>query len=427
MVRKLIEYLSEMNLLTQKDFKRYNELIKKGYEIIAKQSLDTLSGADIKIVNSFILAADDFGYVANIGKNETIEPKEFVEKIVAQNSIKVNGQEIILTPQQKEVLEILESSDKNRVIFSMPTSFGKSMLIRIFAIINQRKGRRTIVITPTISLMNEYQRIFKNGGIKVSSSAQNKTSDVFVLTQERALNFVFSKRDILIVDEAYELSEKNERTGIAYFSIYNAIKTDCEIYMFMPNIDNPKECLANEGLASKFIEHKEFRSLSSREILRVDQSRKKWLKKNFSELQGNKAIFDTKANFRHWYNYFDEYLEDVVFDENHSLIIEFLEREFGSQFTFIKKLKKGLVISNGDVPKIFRFFSEIFYKNKTVSWIVANNTITKGVNLKPDHVVIFTTDFINNHDINNFELRNAIGRSGRYDKNEIKSRMGMFI
>lgn len=86
--------------------------------------------------------------------------------------------------------------------------------------------------------------------------------------------------------------------------------------------------------------------------------------------------------------------------------------------------RRGIVVSNGDLPKVFRFFSEILYKNKKVNWMIANHTITKGVNLKPDNIAIFTPNFTNNKNINIFELRNAIGRVGRYINNDLISRIG---
>lgn len=347
MLKELSIILTKLNLISSGDFETYNRLIKKFYQLLKNNSDKIPNQFEQKIINSILFAADDFPFVHNISVENLLESPIFINKLLSKCKIESNDISIQLTPQQHDIFEIMKSPKNKNYIFSMPTSFGKSMLIRLFAEYNISRNRKTIIIAPTISLMNEYHSIFKSKKIKVTSSAHTNENDVYVMTQERALNYEFNSSDVLIIDEAYELGTMSERTGIAYYTIHRALKQNCEIFMFMPNIKNPKKCLRNDSLTTHFIEFYDFKSLSSREITIVPLARKEWFDRYYNILEGQKIIFDTKGNFKKWHDFFDGHVTDISFDHDHEMVLKFLEMEFGSQFNYIKKLRRGIVVSNG--------------------------------------------------------------------------------
>lgn len=113
--------------------------------------------------------------------------------------------------EQEEIKYQIDSSNQKVINFMAPTSFGKSKIL--LDIIEKSEGNK-IIISPTLSLCNEYD-------IKIR---ENKISNTYILTPEKANLFLTLnpnlKFKIVVFDEFYEAASI-ERSG----SFTNCLKT----------------------------------------------------------------------------------------------------------------------------------------------------------------------------------------------------------
>lgn len=122
----------------------------------------------------------------------------------------------VLHREQSRVLKRLLSNES--LILSAPTSFGKSFIID--ALIAMKKPKNILIIVPTISLLDEARRrlvrkFTPDYNIITTSGAAPKENNIFILTQERVLEYLdfikANRTDLFIVDEFYKIVGDNCR------------------------------------------------------------------------------------------------------------------------------------------------------------------------------------------------------------------------
>ncbi len=135
------------------------------------------------------------------------------------------------TPDQPERSSIL-SDDVNRVVVSMPTSAGKTLLAEMVIVqtLQHKPGSKCVYVAPTRALVDEietklhrrlrflgYRVTSVVGAFEISTIEQDylETVDVAVLTPEK-LDYLFRKRDpfadqveLIIFDEIHKVGEGN--------------------------------------------------------------------------------------------------------------------------------------------------------------------------------------------------------------------------
>lgn len=115
--------------------------------------------------------------------------------------------EFVFHSEQAEVFRSLLAG--RNVVLSAPTSFGKSLIID--ALISTGRYANVLVVVPTIALIDETrQRLSKKfrGLYKVIThvSQPQGPRNLFVYTQERAIEKSPDNVDLLVIDEFYKLS-----------------------------------------------------------------------------------------------------------------------------------------------------------------------------------------------------------------------------
>ena len=130
------------------------------------------------------------------------------------------------------------------VVLSAPTSFGKSLIID--AVISTHKYSNIVIIVPTISLIDETrrrlnQKFSSDYKIITHSSQQASTKNIYVLTQERALEKdLIQEVDFFVIDEFYKLSlwsDNTDRCVLLNEAFYRLYKKCRHFYMLGPNIE----------------------------------------------------------------------------------------------------------------------------------------------------------------------------------------------
>lgn len=170
---------------------------------------------------------------------------------------KVFDETMALTNSQIEIL--ISILNKKDIIFSAPTSYGKTGVVKNSLLLSLEKGfiNNFVAILPTNALINEYRKsinqYFKNKSIQVSIVEgpyvqPNSSKTVFLFTQERFLIFnnLFKEYrfDYILFDEAQNLVNsikptENQRELLLAkaISVVDALKIP-KIFL-MPYIKNP--------------------------------------------------------------------------------------------------------------------------------------------------------------------------------------------
>ena len=308
----------------------------------------------------------------------------------------------------------------------------KSLLIKLFALFRAYHNKRTFICVPTIALLNEYksdfQKLDKNN-IRITSFDNINDAKIYILTQERMLNIEIEKDDVLIVDEFYEIIDNNLRSYILRSVINRFINNNCAVKMFQPSIvkinDSFKDVINNFNDITII---RNFNNPCCQVIkkiynMSVSSCIEEILKKDINQ-NDKTAIYTIKSNQLKIAELISKN-KPTVDDIENELWYKFLEDQYSSNYLPLLYLKNGIVVNNGDLPKLFRYVTEKLFKNKNIfKIIICNNTLSKGVNLSIKNLIVASKNGINeNQSINKFELKNLFGRVGRIS-NDILDRNG---
>ena len=126
---------------------------------------------------------------------------------------------------------------------SAPTSFGKSLIID--ALISTGRYANVLVVVPTIALIDETrQRLSKKfrGLYKVIThvSQPQGPRNLFVYTQERAIEKSPDNVDLLVIDEFYKLSPSQNPDDVRWNLLnqlfYRYVKRRTQFYLLGPSV-----------------------------------------------------------------------------------------------------------------------------------------------------------------------------------------------
>ena len=151
--------------------------------------------------------------------------------------------DVVFHSKQNEVYYTLVHKDN--VVLSAPTSFGKSLIID--SIITSNLYNNIMIIVPSVALIDETRKRlikFKEQYRVISFSGQSLGKrNIFVLTQERALDYIDSVDiDFFVIDEFYKLDmkenqEENDSREIVLNQVfYKLFKSQANYYLLGPNI-----------------------------------------------------------------------------------------------------------------------------------------------------------------------------------------------
>lgn len=349
--------------------------------------------------------------------------------------------------------------------FSGPTSIGKSFLIKNCAIQLSKKYKNIIFILPTKALLDEFiisfRKIINEQNIenlnigKTISKLRKDKNNILVLTQERYNSLLYSqeyldiKIDILFVDEAHKLLEKNNKRAITLFKVINKSLSrfpEMKLIFSCPIISNPDILLKifniNNGASRTIKESPVAQNLysidiGSKECQYFDTITNKILDislpKEYSDdldliysigikSDSNLVYFSNKQECINNAIKFKNYLvsigevnttdEELISESN--LISNFIH----SDFSLAELLKYKIAFHHGGLPPFIRKRIEDLYAKRKIKYIFCTSTLLEGVNLPTKNVFIYPFKISNNEDSSKLNFWNLAGRAGRY-KNEL--------
>lgn len=432
-------------------FKSKNiELIKFGYNLIVSYSIykdDLIPLYEISLYNwntpiLKLIQKSNCKYKRN----------NFFEEIenISAEYLKSENKDIYYTKEQLEMQEDFINIDSDTAIIA-PTSFGKTELLKDYVNNNYLK-RNICIIVPTKVLINQlrgdFQNFFKNHQVQPKIVTHYDTkfdetkSNIFILTQERLFKLVFDKKtrvvfDTLLIDEAHNIFEKNERAILLAKTIIllKSINNNLQIKYFSPIIEN------FNSLYAKYVDNNLIKEIKVQPLIKVnrfyiaDFKEKKHqvydeMTNDFFDLEEhliedkfnfifdksmskNLLYFNSPNSIRKEIHEFVSKLniiDDPILDD----IINSLKDYVHKDYDLIDCIKHGVVYHYGVMPDNVRMFIEACTKeHKFIKFVFCTSTLLEGVNMPFDKMFICEIKK-GKANISYHQLKNLIGRVNRY-------------
>ena len=328
--------------------------------------------------------------------------------------------DLYFSPPQFRALKYLY--EKDRVLLSAPTSFGKTLLIKEYIYV--KKPKNIVYIVPTNALAYELERSFKDNKnfsdyvifdkCSIAQSDEihisNEEKLFFIGTQEKYLEIdpgIMGEIDLFVIDEAYKLQEsvKYQRAyKLSETFLDSMTRSSKKVFLLTPRA---KLIGFDKYNFDKF--ESDFNAVEKNyKILEKNDFFKMLLKKGKEEktilfCQSPKQINDA----------YEEIQNDMDFSTN-TEFIKLLENDIHPDWSVVKLLKAGVLTHHGQMPKyVQNKMINLFNQSEQYNILFGTNSISEGINTVTKNLFIHP-EYNNMHDI--LLIKNTIGRAGRLGK-----------
>lgn len=327
------------------------------------------------------------------------------------------NENIVFHSVQAQIYRKLLSGEN--VILSAPTSFGKSLIID--AMLASKKFDNIVIVVPTIALIDETRkRLSKFADYKVIThkDQQRDERNIFVMTQERALNYPdLENIDFFVIDEFYKLGLENDsdRSCLLNQIFYKLLMTGAQFYLLGPNIHSLAE---DVDFKSAFIKTDFCTVVTETKYLKPEPTPEEATLQTCKNIEEQTLIYCRSPNsVQKLVEYF---LNDGFGAYNPELedAISWISDNYHPDWLLVRALKSGIGIHHGRLPRsISQYIVRAFNQGK-IRFLVCTSTLIEGVNTSAKNVIIYDNKIaIKNLDF--FTFNNIKGRSGRMFKHFI--------
>ena len=341
---------------------------------------------------------------------------------------------ISLHPEQIKVLEKIE---KNRgLIFSAPTSFGKTFVI--FEYIARFKPKNVVLVVPTLALIDEYKKkiinqyrnIFKQYKVYLSIDEDKEYNleeyNLFLVTHDRVINEsihqIIKSIDFLVIDEVYKLQKdnKDDRVLILNLAYYNLVSISKKYVLLAPFIKGVNKL---DKLADKPYFYGTNYSPVVNEVIEIpiidDNDRLNKAKSILKELEGNTLVyFPTVTELNKYIDGMADGEEEQALEANPILseFITWAKNEIHEKWSVLKAMENGYLVHHGQLPlgirmlelDLFNDTNEKFYYR-----MLCTATLLEGVNTTAKNIIITKPARGAGNAFDAFDFYNLVGRTGR--------------
>lgn len=336
-----------------------------------------------------------------------------------------------LHPEQMRVLNLIKGN--NGLIFSAPTSFGKTFVV--FEYIAREHPKNVVLIVPTLALVDEYkQKILKKyrdsfleykiyTSIDIEKKYDFEHKNLFILTHDRVVNedviSIFSEIDFLVIDEVYKLKTdfNNDRVlilNLAYKFLMEKSKKYLLLAPFLKEVRNIDK-IENKPLFFS----SNFSPVVNKVIeQRISDENDRYLEtvKVVNKLENTKRLvyFPTVYSLNKFlYGTFEfdiKICKSRILDE----FIEWASNEIHEEWSVLKALNKGVLVHHGQLPLGIRMLQlELFDDiDSGYNIMLCTSTLLEGVNTACENIII-TKPARNKTEFDAFDFFNLVGRTGR--------------
>ena len=331
----------------------------------------------------------------------------------------------------EQMLLSLKLLNKESVVLSAPTSFGKSLLIE--EIIASNQYNNIVIIQPTLALLDETRKKLRkySDTYKIIASTNQhpdkESANIFLFTGERVVEYQhFYNIDFFIIDEFYKLSlgRDDERAIILNQAFYKLLKMTSRFYLLGPMVKNIPESFSKKF--SFYWHHTTYSTVSIDEIPLFPVRQKKW-GKNEKELELFKLLQNlheptliycsspSKANklLTNYVAYLNDHKKSWNnVSSNNSSLIEWTEENTHKEWILTEALRNGLAFHHGALPRHLGSSIVDAFNNRSITSLFCTTTLIEGVNTTAKNVILFDK-LKGRKQIDYFDYRNISGRSGR--------------
>lgn len=329
--------------------------------------------------------------------------------------------EFYFSPPQFKALNCLY--EKNRVIISAPTSFGKTLLVKEY--IFQKKPKNIVYIVPTNALAYELERSFKENQnfsryvifdkctqVDVLSDRNIQEDNLFFIgTQEKFLEIDFSKMgeiDLFVIDEAYKLQESvvdNQRAYKLSETFLDSLAQNSKKIFLL----TPTACLKGFDKYKFYTFKSNFNAV---EKSYTTLGKEEFFSKLLEKGEESKTILFCKSP-----NQINDTYQEIapkLEPQQNTDFIKLLESEIHPDWSVVKLLKSNILTHHGQMPKyVQNKMINLFNENSTYNILFGTNSISEGINTSTKNLFIHP-ESAKNTDI--LLLKNTVGRAGRLGK-----------
>ena len=349
-------------------------------------------------------------------------------------------------PWQEELLtkflELQNIYSINSLVFSAPTGAGKSLIGDFFTLKNYLEEQTTLWITPYIALINEkinsftaIEQISTIYAIHSNIPFPKKIAkqSVIIATPEKALSLLPKIKDLSLVvfDEIHLVGGDNGRGAVfevllvllrhlfscKIIGMSATMKNIGELAEFLgPNSSYYSSTFKSKNIKEYLIHNKDFYECGPQNLTHLSTLDMplpailhKFLKSSEQTIVFCPSKIDTQK--------FAVLFKNLIKDQDSALLEQEVQK-LSDPEKFLPMLKNGVCYHNSDLLLRDREVLENMFKKKLIRVIFATPTLSAGVNLPVDSVIISSTR-IGMTSLNNTVYQQMRGRCGRFKDGQV--------
>ena len=352
---------------------------------------------------------------------------------IAQRSFYSLKNNTLLTKEQKSLFDTFLK--KRKLVVSAPTSFGKSLIVR--EIISNSDYKSIVIIVPTNALLSEtYYSVRMDESLseyKIIFSTHLKPVKgkvIYIFTPEKFDLYSDEHNihyDFFVFDEIYKIDSRDNRSSVFSSCLYKAYKEECDYYFIGPYFKSFSRKYLNKtnGVFKKFsteIVQKQVSHYYSETSIFLNnvmlpslKGKDPRLKKVLAAIDGQTIVYVCRKDSAETRSKCIAKIENSVKNKHVSELIDYIKKNISEEWCLLSTLSKGVAFHHAGVPKYLQTEIVDLFNNGILSVIVCTPTLTEGVNTTAKNVIFYDTTKAN-IDLTGFEVKNIVGRSGRFGK-----------
>lgn len=313
-------------------------------------------------------------------------------------------------------------SGKN-LILSAPTSFGKSILVD--ALLATERYRRIAVILPTIALLDEFRRRFRDRFankfqiVMHQSEIATERPTIFLGTQERLIyRNDLGELDLTVVDEFYKLDpgRRDERSITLNAAVYRLLRRSKQFFFLGPNIDK-LSFSSNSPWNFEFLKTRfSTVAVETLDLQDVENKHERLLDEIGDDNNWPALIFISSPGRAN--KLAIELSEKMAVAEETSDFALWLKENIGRYNFLSEAVEYGFGIHHGRIPRAIAAKMVKLFNQGRLPVLLCTSTLIEGVNTAAKTVMIYDKK-INRDAYDFFTFSNIRGRAGRLGQHHI--------
>ncbi len=309
------------------------------------------------------------------------------------------------------------------LILSAPTSFGKSLLVD--ALLATDRYRRVAVVLPTIALLDEFRRRFRDrlsdkfDVIMHQSETSTDGPTIFLGTQERLIHRDdLGNLDLTVVDEFYKLdpARRDDRSVTLNAAVYRLLKRSKQFFFLGPNIDSVSVAPDSPWNFEFLKTHFSTVAVNTLDLQAVEDKRERLIEEIGEDQNWPALVFISspgKAN-----KLAIELSGKMAVAEGASDFSRWLKENIGPNNFLSKAVEYGFGVHHGRIPRAIAAQMVRLFNQQKLPVLLCTSTLIEGVNTAAKTVMIYDKK-INRSTYDFFTFSNIKGRAGRLGQHHV--------